>query len=332
MSQSNSTSGANKNSWLEIVGIFGAILIIFLIWVNYPRLMQNMDKPTLEEEKPRIVIPFKAPQPPDTSEQKTQFEKIGEKYGTYGDSYGSLNTLFSGLAFAILIISLFMQRQELQAQRQELEAQRKEISESNKIAEGQRVITKQQAQLIEQQIKDTNVQNFYNTLFKFLEEKQRKISLLELNRNNDIKGEYIFDRFIRSFKHGMVGRYPSIAYFENVSTEELNLTFNASFSLAKESTKNTLLENEIFEYIIFILQYIELNEQLDITEEAIKIFISYQSFHEMFCMFLQSENDTKLKEYVIKFSLLRKVNTFEDTYLNTIIFMLADKKSYKVEM
>lgn len=40
--------------------------------------------------------------------------------GTWGDSFGALNALFSGLAFAALIIALLMQGKELQLQRQEL--------------------------------------------------------------------------------------------------------------------------------------------------------------------------------------------------------------------
>ncbi|MGA6117407.1 hypothetical protein [Sphingobacterium anhuiense] len=44
-----------------------------------------------------------------------------------GDSYGALNTLFSGFAFAGIIISIFSQNQELKLQRKELRLQRREI-------------------------------------------------------------------------------------------------------------------------------------------------------------------------------------------------------------
>jgi Putative phage abortive infection protein len=50
--------------------------------------------------------------------------------GQFGDQYGALNALFSGLAFAGLIITLFMQRQELRLQREELAATRGELAGS----------------------------------------------------------------------------------------------------------------------------------------------------------------------------------------------------------
>lgn len=50
--------------------------------------------------------------------------------GTYGDSFGALNTLFSGLAFAVLIYTMMLQRKELALQREELEETRKELAKS----------------------------------------------------------------------------------------------------------------------------------------------------------------------------------------------------------
>ncbi len=47
--------------------------------------------------------------------------------GTFGDLFGVLNTFFSGLAFALLIITSWMQSSELKIQRKELEDTRKEF-------------------------------------------------------------------------------------------------------------------------------------------------------------------------------------------------------------
>jgi hypothetical protein len=54
------------------------------------------------------------------------------KAGVFGDSFGVLTSLFSGLAFAGLIWAIFLQKQELRLQRKELELTRKEF-------EGQRL-------------------------------------------------------------------------------------------------------------------------------------------------------------------------------------------------
>ena len=59
------------------------------------------------------------------------FDKLDER-GQFGDLFGSVNALFSGLAFAGLIFAILLQRQELALQRQELILQREEMKASRK--------------------------------------------------------------------------------------------------------------------------------------------------------------------------------------------------------
>ena len=47
------------------------------------------------------------------------------KSGTFGDSFGVLNTLFSGLAFSGIIVTVKMQNDEMREQRKELQKQKK---------------------------------------------------------------------------------------------------------------------------------------------------------------------------------------------------------------
>lgn len=51
--------------------------------------------------------------------------KGGEGAGVFGDAFGGLNTLFTALAFAGLIVTIFLQRQQLIEQRKEIRAERK---------------------------------------------------------------------------------------------------------------------------------------------------------------------------------------------------------------
>ena len=177
---------------IEFFGILIALILIFLIWLYYPTFITWMDQPARN-----IIVPFKPSEMITERVDPNNFQKVGEHFGTYGDSYGSLNTLFSGFAFAILIISLFMQRQELKEQRKELEAQRLEIKKSNDIAENQRKITEPQSTLIKQQIKDANVQSFYQLLFQYLEEKNRKVITLG---SAGMSGLQIMEGFYNAFK------------------------------------------------------------------------------------------------------------------------------------
>lgn len=54
--------------------------------------------------------------------------------GAIGDAFGGVNALFSGLAFAGLVVTLFLQRQELELQRKEL---RWTLDEHRKMAKAQ---------------------------------------------------------------------------------------------------------------------------------------------------------------------------------------------------
>mgnify|MGYP001586239089 CR=1 FL=1 len=53
-----------------------------------------------------------------------------QERGQFGDLFGSINALFSGLAFAGLIAAILLQHEELKLQRKELKLQREEMAAS----------------------------------------------------------------------------------------------------------------------------------------------------------------------------------------------------------
>lgn len=293
MTNPKNKSNSNNNSLVEFFSIFAAMIIIFIIWANYPRFMQDMDK-SVNEKKTQIIIPFKDPQPAKDLKQETRFEKIGEKYGTYGDSYGSLNTLFSGLAFAILIISLFMQRQELQAQRLELEAQRNEISESNEIARQQRQITEQQKVLNEQQIKDARVQNFYDLLFRYLNRYELKFKAIRYEPQGNYHINYFeqYNKYV-FFYLEQLDRYDSP--LKNHSDSDLNIFINASLSHAHKDTGGILINEQYYEQVLFIISFIFEHQNLGVTNSAIKILGSYLGNHEKLTILFGAFQYEKIK-------------------------------------
>jgi hypothetical protein len=74
--------------------------------------------------------------------------------GEFGDTFGIINALFSSLAFALLIYTSFMQREELELQRKELKLTRRELKmtriELEKSAEAQNrlvVLTQEELEL-----------------------------------------------------------------------------------------------------------------------------------------------------------------------------------------
>lgn len=86
--------------------------------------------------------------------------------GQFGDMFGAVNALFSGLAFGCLIIALFLQRVELMHQRKELELQRNELELTRKEIAGQ----KEQLHAQDQTLKK---QNFEHSFFQLLNSPQQ---------------------------------------------------------------------------------------------------------------------------------------------------------------
>lgn len=68
---------------------------------------------------------------------------VGGAVGRFGDAFGGLNALFSGLAFALIIATLYLQHRELQMQRDE-------IHDSRIAQQGQREQLEKQATLMDE--------------------------------------------------------------------------------------------------------------------------------------------------------------------------------------
>jgi hypothetical protein len=81
------------------------------------------------------------------------------KAASLGDSFGILSSLFSGLAFAGLIVTIVMQNKTLKAQMEELELARKEYKRQGDELAGQKEVMDSQFQAIQ-------IQQFESTFFK----------------------------------------------------------------------------------------------------------------------------------------------------------------------
>lgn len=81
-----------------------------------------------------------------------------DKRGQFGDLFGVVNALFSGLAFAGLIITIRQQHLDLEYQRQAIEQTKKELANQTKE--------------FDEQNNTLRIQRFENTFFKMLEVQQ----------------------------------------------------------------------------------------------------------------------------------------------------------------
>lgn len=88
----------------------------------------------------------------------------GEKVGTFGDSFGALTSLFTGLAFVGLIITLRQQKAQIAMQREDLKLQRDEMEAARVELSGQKEQMELQNQSLKQQMFE---QTFFNMLNLF---------------------------------------------------------------------------------------------------------------------------------------------------------------------
>ncbi|MEM1223439.1 MAG: hypothetical protein AAGH40_11840, partial [Verrucomicrobiota bacterium] len=114
-----------------------------------------------------------------------------ESRGTFGDMFGAVNALFSGLAFAFLIYTIFLQKEELSLQRNELKLTRSEIAE--------------QKEIMRVQGKSMALQNFEGTFFQMLRLHNDILNhldiLIDRQNNTVVTGRDCFSRIWR--RHGL---------------------------------------------------------------------------------------------------------------------------------
>jgi hypothetical protein len=114
--------------------------------------------------------------------------------GKFGDSFGGLNALFTALAFCALVITVLMQRQDLELQREELRYTREELK-------GQREAMTAQNSTLERQ-------NVDNRLFQMLQfhhaiteaiDIQTKDSSGEIARGRD-SFRFFYNKLVRNYQ------------------------------------------------------------------------------------------------------------------------------------
>nr|WP_297911130.1 hypothetical protein [uncultured Allomuricauda sp.] len=86
-----------------------------------------------------------------------------DQRGTFGDLFGAVNALFSGMAFAGLIYTIILQKQDINLQRQEIAANRLELKKSAKAQQNSEKALKEQVE----QMKITAKLNALNTIINF---------------------------------------------------------------------------------------------------------------------------------------------------------------------
>lgn len=177
--------------------------------------------------------------------------------GQFGDKFGSVNALFSGLAFAGLIYTIVLQRKDLQLQKKDLELTRIEL-------EGQKEEAKKQ--------NTTLLKREFNTMyFNFLASNRDIIN--EMRDKNHIGQTYIkylhtilvsyrkyFDTDIKQIKRAYLNMYEEQRehlsyYFKSLHNLMHFINNSIEIDSAEKTVYFSILMNQLSDYEIVLFFY-----------------------------------------------------------------------------
>ena len=306
--------------------IFGAIIIVIALWIISWLSIDYLIVPKTEIENQNLL----------------------SERGAFGDKFGFINSLFSGLALTGIIISIYFQQKELSLQRDEIIETREEFKDQNFQTTFFNLL-KTQRQLAEEII--TNVWDLKSyDKFKKTELNGRMFfnkSKFELGRiANSLKS----DKYIPFTEWGEYMEYnhsPTNSYEAEDLTKSRRLSYTLKYyKISKEIWDESKQLNEIeiarisygiffnkfhfvmghyFRHLYHILKFLdekEIERKLDkdeIEKKEIKAeFQTYANFiqaqmttPELFLLFYNSLSFPKLQKLLIQFNILENL-TIED--------------------
>ena len=182
--------------------------------------------------------------------------------GTFGDQFGAVNALFSGLAFAGLIYTIILQRRDLALQRQDLALQRKELE----LTRGE---LKNQTEQQEEQNKILRIQRFENTFFQMLTQFQEIVNGLTFTY---VQGNAIQEKQGREIFYDIFENAPH--YISIETNEAAKYRYYGMRRLLKEKGLNGYVKSETpmcfdhyFRFLYRILKFIQTSPLVTSFEE-----------------------------------------------------------------
>lgn len=236
-----------------------------------------------------------------------------EKRGQFGDMFGALGALFSGLAFAGLIITIMQQREDLKNQRDEINLQRQDLEaqtealrlQKEEIAQTNEELKSQRKEM-EEQNKTIMLQRFENTFFNML---NLQMNIFEKVRyqttGNVVFGEEAFRHLFSRFRASITNIDGSNIYF-----------------------------GELDHYNRHLAQILKLIDQTDFLSKAEKynyvgLLTSHMSYYELTMFFyycISPDGRKRAKELVEKYALFRDFG--ENTVFDSKHLLLFEEGAY----
>ncbi len=211
--------------------------------------------------------------------------------GTFGDMFGAINALFSGLAFAGVIFAILLQRKELSLQRKELELTRNELA-------GQK-------NEMELQNKTLLKQRFENTFFQLLSLQQEiinSIDLVDTNKQNLVtSGRDCIKIFYEQYRRSWDKRHDQ--FKDDTEREKINNIYLAFYNANQA---------EIGHYFRSLYHIIKLIDRSEIENKRVytNLVRAQLSSHELTLLFYNCLSDLgveKFKPLAEKYALFKNI-------------------------
>lgn len=208
------------------------------------------------------------------------------KSGVFGDSFGLLTSLFSGLAFAGLIITIVMQKDELALQREELELTRKELA-------GQKEELKIQNETM-------RLQKFESTFFQMLSLHNEIVKGIDIKvGSKEYTGRDAFE-----FLRRQLGRITErVHQLKSGDLDALNSSYMAFYNSPK-------IQNEVGHYFRNLYNILKFVDQSSVDEKRMytNLLRAQLSSYELCLLFyncLSEMGSDKFKPLIEEYSLLK---------------------------
>lgn len=227
--------------------------------------------------------------------------------GQFGDLFGSVNSLFSGLAFAGLVITIIQQRHDSQLQRQAINQSKKDINQQNETMK---------------------IERFENTFFKMLEVQQSIVndlyaadshkewvkqdnssgrSAAEVLTKYEYRGRNLFYYVFKLCKHELANHtFPNNTSFFGLS-EVIKLRGKDYF----DDFMTTTMFDHYFRHLYTILKFISLNEWLGMEKQyQYSTFVrATLSRYELVMLYYNGFFHPKMKKMMERYCLLNNIRT-----------------------
>ena len=144
--------------------------------------------------------------------------------GTFGDTFGAVNALFSGLAFAGMYVALTLQRKEFKLQREEFEKNTDALKSQKEEMTNQKKELEQQKKIMAEQLKLAGITHVESTLFYMLGQHNNILNSLSSEISNGRGGMlYVTVKGIEYINHLNDRIEPPHVYYLNDS-ERINVS------------------------------------------------------------------------------------------------------------